>query len=58
MTEIVSKKKERIGSSWTGSGFGILMLLSSVIAFSQTPLFFPTIERVARYRELMSQSGH
>ena len=38
------------GKDWfkrTGSGFGILMLLSSVIAFSQTPLFFPTIERVA-----------
>jgi hypothetical protein len=42
------KQKERKDLfKLTGSGFGILMLLSSVIAFSQTPLFFPTIERVA-----------
>jgi hypothetical protein len=43
-------RKQKEGKDWfkrTGSGFGILMLLSSVIAFSQTPLFFPTIERVA-----------
>src|SRR5215208_8048942 len=31
----------------TGSGFCIFMLLSSVIAFSPSSLFFPTIERVA-----------
>lgn len=31
----------------TGSGFCIFMILSSVIAFSQYPLFFPIIERVA-----------
>lgn len=31
----------------TGSGFGMLMLLASVIALSQYPLFFSTTERVA-----------